>query len=85
VILVTNVDGIYTQNPNTYAQAMLLASASVDELLAVGKKTSVDKFLPTLLSKSPIPCYVVNGLHPERLGMVFSDQPFIGTRILQRN
>lgn len=85
VVLATNVDGIFTENPSNHAQAILLKSVSADELLAVGKRTSVDKFLPTLLNKYPIPCYVVNGFHSERIGELLLDKPFIGTRILPRN
>jgi 5-(aminomethyl)-3-furanmethanol phosphate kinase len=85
VVFVTNVDGIFTENPNNHAQARLLTSVSADELLAFGQRTSVDKFLPTLLKKYPIPCYVINGFHKERIVEVLLDKPFIGTRILPRN
>jgi 5-(aminomethyl)-3-furanmethanol phosphate kinase len=85
VIFVTNVDGIFTENPSNHAQARLLTSVSADELLAFGKRTSVDKFLPTLLKKHPVSCYVVNGFHKERIGEVLLNKTFIGTRVLPRN
>jgi 5-(aminomethyl)-3-furanmethanol phosphate kinase len=81
VIFTTDVDGIFSEDPRCSSHANLLAAISAGDLLELGTRTSVDKFLPELLKKNPIDCYVVNGFHSERVGQVLSEKPFIGTRI----
>jgi hypothetical protein len=67
VILVTDVDGIFTHNPKKHLNAQLICEISAKQLEAMKRRTSVDKFLPKLLSKMQIECFVVNGLFPERV------------------
>ena len=81
VILATDVDGIFSEDPHCGLNVNLLAAINSGELLALGTRTSVDKFLPELLKKNPIDCYVVNGFYPERVGQILSGKPFIGTHI----
>ena len=82
VILVTDVNGVFTKDPKKFADAKLMSEVSVRELLSFAERTSVDKFLPKYLSKNPIDCYVVNGKHPERIKAVLSGRKTICTRIL---
>ena len=82
VILVTDVNGVFTKDPKKFADAKLMREVSVRELLSYAERTSVDKFLPKYLSKNPIDCYVVNGKHPERIKTVLSGRKTICTRIV---
>jgi 5-(aminomethyl)-3-furanmethanol phosphate kinase len=81
VLLVTDVDGIYNSDPKTFSEAKLINNISVSELLAINKRTSVDKALPKLLLKTSIDCFVVNGLFPERIKLVLAGQDSIYTLI----
>ena len=64
ILIVTNVDGIYTDDPSRYG-AKLIKSINAKKLLNFGE-TSVDENLPELLLKYKLDCYVVNGKYPER-------------------
>jgi aspartokinase-like uncharacterized kinase len=81
VLLVTDVDGIYNSDPKKFSEAKLINNISVSELLAINKRTSVDIALPKLLLKTPIDCFVVNGLFPERIKLVLAGQDSIYTLI----
>jgi 5-(aminomethyl)-3-furanmethanol phosphate kinase len=80
-VFITDVDGVFTRDPKTHADAELLAALSVRELLGFGNRTSVDTFLPKFLAKNPLDCYVVNGLHPERVKVILSGRKSVYTRI----
>jgi len=82
VLLVTDVDGIYTSNPKKYPDAKLLRKIPVKELLEMGERTSVDKLAPLLASKYEINCFVVNGLFPERVIAILEGKDAISTRIV---
>ena len=64
ILIVTNVDGIYTDDPSLDG-AKLIKNISAKKLLTFGE-TSVDENLPELLLKYKLDCYVVNGMYPER-------------------
>jgi 5-(aminomethyl)-3-furanmethanol phosphate kinase len=81
VLLVTDVDGIYNNDPKTFSEAKLINNLSASELLSMNKRTSVDKALPKLLLKTPIDCYVVNGLFPERIELALAGQDSVYTLI----
>jgi len=81
VLLVTDVDGIYNRDPKTFSEEKLINNLSASELLAMNKRTSVDNALPKLLLKTPIDCFVVNGLFPERIKLVLAGQDSIYTLI----
>jgi aspartokinase-like uncharacterized kinase len=81
VLLVTDVDGIYTDDPKVKPEAKLIKKLSSNELLAMDKRTSVDKALADLLLKTSIDCFVVNGLFPERVTAVLDGQDSVYTLI----
>lgn len=81
VLFITDVDGIYTDNPKNHANARLLKEVTVQELLVRKERTSVDKFLPTLLMKQPLECFIVNGLYPERVIALLAGKETVGTKI----
>jgi len=84
VILVTDVDGIFTEDPKKHADATLIERLSAEELLKLKQRTSVDRYLPKLLLESPIDCYVVNGKHPERIEAILAGQQATCTLIVAR-
>lgn len=81
VLLVTDVDGVYTNDPKKNSNAQLIKNLSASELLAMNKRTSVDKALPKLILKLPIDCFVVNGLFPERIEAVLDGRDTVCTLI----
>jgi aspartokinase-like uncharacterized kinase len=82
VLLITDVDGVYTDDPKQYRNAKLIKNITPNALLAFHERTSVDKALPQLLLKWRINCYVVNGLFPERIEAVLDGQKPLGTLII---
>ncbi len=85
VIFVTNVDGVFTEDPNKKPGSPLLTELSVDELIVFKQRTSVDRFLPTLLSKNSLDCFVVNGKFPKRIDAILSGQKTVATHIRPKN
>ncbi len=81
VILVTDVDGIFKSDPKKHSVTKLISKLSTRELLAFSQRTSVDKFLPKLLLKARLDCYVVNGAYPERIDAILAGQSTVCTRI----
>lgn len=74
LLLITDVDGVYTSDPKKHTDAKLLEKLSAKDLLARNQRTCVDAFLPRLLLKWKLPCYVVNGLFAERVEAVLEGQ-----------
>jgi 5-(aminomethyl)-3-furanmethanol phosphate kinase len=81
VFLVTDVDGIYSNDPKAVSDVKLIKDLSAGDLLAMNKRTSVDKELPNLLLNTTINCYVVNGFFPERIRSILVGQDAICTVI----
>ena len=81
VLLVTDVDGVFTRHPKKHSDAKLIKRLSAKELLMMNKRTSVDKFLPKLLLQLQIECFVVNGLYPERVEAVLVGRDAVCTLI----
>jgi aspartokinase-like uncharacterized kinase len=81
VLLVTDVDGVYTCDPEKHSDAKLIKRLPAKELLMMNKRTSVDKFLPKLLLQLQIECFVVNGLYPERVEAVLDGRDAVCTLI----
>ena len=79
--MVTDVDGIFTYDPKKCLDAKLIKQLSAKQLETWNKRTSVDKFLPKLLSQLQIECLVVNGLYPERVEAILDGQNTVYTLI----
>jgi aspartokinase-like uncharacterized kinase len=84
VLFATDVDGIFTKDPKTHADAKLLSKVAAAELLGMAERTSVDKFLPKVLMENPLDSYVVNGCFPQRIIHILEGKPAVCTRILVR-
>lgn len=82
LLLVTNVDGIFTDDPQKNLNARLIKELSANELLAWNRRTCVDRFLPKILLKNRLSCYVVNGKYPERIKTILDRKEAVCTRIL---
>jgi aspartokinase-like uncharacterized kinase len=84
VILVTDVDGIFTSDPKKHSDAKLINELSASELLREIQRTSVDRFLPKLLLEIQIDCYIVNGKYPERIEAILAGQHTTCTLVATR-
>jgi len=84
VLLVTDVDGVFTKDPKRHADAVLIERLSAEELLKLNQRTSVDRYLPKLLLDVQVDCYVVNGKHPERIEAILAGQQAVCTLIVAR-
>ncbi|TRO48267.1 delta 1-pyrroline-5-carboxylate synthetase [Candidatus Bathyarchaeota archaeon] len=83
LILVTNVDGIFTEDPAN-EQAFLIEQLSPEEILKFSTRTSVDRFLARMLLDTPVDCYVVNGKYPERVEAILAGQKTTCTQIFAK-
>ena len=71
LLIVTNVNGIYTQEPEELGSTFI---SKIDaKTLLTFPETSVDVMLPSLLMKFGTNCYVVNGKYPERVLSLIDD------------
>jgi aspartokinase-like uncharacterized kinase len=82
LILLTDVDGIFTQDPKKVSEARLMSEVSASDLKTRSDRTSVDNRLSYFLLNRRIDAYVVNGKHPYRVEALLADQPTIATRII---
>ncbi len=76
VLLITDVDGIYADDPKKHIDAKFIAQITARELLGLKIRTSVDKALPKLLLNSSVDCFVVNGLFPERVKAILENENY---------
>jgi aspartokinase-like uncharacterized kinase len=81
LILVTDVDGIFCEDPKKNLGATLIDELPAKRLLGWGKQTSVDKALPKILLQTKIDCYVVSGRHPKRIKQILEDMKTICTHV----
>ena len=79
--LVLDVYGVLVRDPKKHSYAKLINRLSAEELLQMGKRTSVDRFLPKLLLQSHVECVVVNGLYPQRVCAVLEGRETVCTII----
>ena len=80
LILVKDVDGIFARDPKKYPETFMLKEITPKELLNI--ETCIDNFLPKfLLLEKGLTCYVVNGLHPERIKQILEGEKPIATII----
>ena len=71
LFIVTNVNGIYTQEPKEPGSTFI---SKIDaKTLLTFQESSIDVMLPSLLLKFGSDCYVVNGKYPERVLSLIDD------------
>ncbi|KXB02289.1 hypothetical protein AKJ43_02085 [candidate division MSBL1 archaeon SCGC-AAA261D19] len=81
LILVTDVDGVFSQDQKGGLGGELVPRISVYDLLKEGVETCVDMGLPKILPKIQSKCYVVNGKHPSRIRKILEEKKTVCTRI----
>ena len=81
LILVTDVDGIFSEDPKKTLDAEMVKELSVEELLGWNRRTSVDKALPKILLQTNLDCYVVNGGYPERINLILENKKTVCTHV----
>ena len=81
LILITDVDGIFSEDPKKSRDNKLIQEVSPEELLGWNRRTSVDKTLPKFLLKSKRDCYVVNGRYPNRIKLILDNKKTVCTHI----
>jgi aspartokinase-like uncharacterized kinase len=84
VVLVTDVDGVFTSDPKKRSDAKLIEGLSAEKLSMLNQRTSVDRYLPKLLLEAQVDCYVVNGKYPERVEAVLAGQQTTCTLVSAR-
>ncbi|MCS7113275.1 MAG: hypothetical protein RMJ00_05155 [Nitrososphaerota archaeon] len=80
LILVKDVDGIYSVDPKIYREAELIPVVSISELERLGE-TCVDRFFPKLFRLKPVRCVIVNGLKPDMIRYALEGKNIGGTVI----
>ena len=71
LFIVTDVNGIYTQEPKEPGSTFI---SKIDATtLLTFQESSIDAMLPTLLLRYGSDCYVVNGKFPERVRSLIDD------------
>ncbi|MHA1208030.1 MAG: amino acid kinase family protein [Candidatus Freyarchaeota archaeon] len=81
ILILTDVDGVYTSDPKSSRDAELILEISADELAKKNTNTCVDKTFPILVSQYGLECVVLNGKHPERLVQALKNKKVKGTII----
>jgi aspartokinase-like uncharacterized kinase len=81
LVLVTDVDGIFSEDPKKALDAKLVEELSAKELHSWNRRTSVDKTLPKMLLETKLDCYVVNGKCPERIRLILENKKTVCTHV----
>jgi len=83
LILLKDVDGVYTEDPKKTKDANLIEKVTASELIdTMTKPTCIDKMLPKVLRYSRVKAHIVNGLFPERLESILRGEPTRETLIM---
>ena len=85
LILVTDVNGIFSDDPKQNIEAIHIDEITAAEIIRQNKKTSIDKRLPYNLLETKIDCYVVNGKYPKRIKRILMNKKTICTHIKVEN
>ena len=89
LIIATNVDGVYTGDPNKYKDSQLIKEMPLEELISkygtkwekAGRNMVIDPPALKIINRSKISTYVVNGKNLREIKKLVENQPFIGTTI----
>jgi len=81
IILLKDVDGIYTTDPKKFRNTTLLYRVCSRDLLKL-RNSCIDKYSAILIKQYNVKCYIINGRKPERLCSILSDKNTICTVII---
>lgn len=79
LVIVTDVDGIYSRDPKTFPDAELLDRVDANTLL---EATSLDAEAASTIRHYRIKTAILNGMHPERLINYLAGCKVLGTEII---
>lgn len=82
VLLVKDVDGVFTEDPKKSVNAKLLKNVTSQQLSILANSTGVDAYLPKLLRELKLRCCILNGQFPERIEAVLNGKDAACTIIL---
>jgi hypothetical protein len=82
LVLVKDVDGIFSSDPKKNPKSRLIKRISSKELIASNKKTCIDRYLPKILLKNKFKCYIVNGKYPKRIESILEGKEAAYTEIV---
>lgn len=77
LVLLKDVDGLYTSAPAGQGDELLLRQVSLDQLAAC---RGVDRYLPSLLTSPKLVLWIINGEKPDRLAELLATGQTEGTR-----
>jgi aspartokinase-like uncharacterized kinase len=76
LILVKDVDGIFSDDPKKVKDVTLIEKTTASELIeTMSKPTCIDKMFPKILRNSRVRTHIVNGLYPERVESILKGEP----------
>lgn len=78
LILLKDVDGLYSADPKRAGPGQLLTEVTFDQLKECG---GVDEYLPVVLSQARVEAWLINGGHPERLRELLARGQTLGTHV----
>lgn len=89
LIIMTDVDGIYTADPKKDKSAKFLAKLDYKALLEIswktgleaGSKSPIDAVAAKIIARSKIPTFVINGKNLKNLENLIAGKAFTGTTI----
>jgi len=81
LILVKDVDGIYTDDPKKASNVKLIRSMSAKMLLEHQGWGCVDRHLSKILMEKRLECFVVNGRYPSRIKAILEGRKTVCTKI----
>ncbi|MEM1537400.1 MAG: hypothetical protein QXK12_01120 [Candidatus Nezhaarchaeales archaeon] len=81
LVLIKDVDGLFTEDPKINPAAAMIDYLSVDDLNLYKVDRCIDPQLPNALKEFGLICYVVNGLIPRRVEGVLMGRKAKCTRI----
>jgi aspartokinase-like uncharacterized kinase len=83
LMLVKDVDGIFTDDPKKNVRPQLLEQLTVEELSKMKNNNCTDTYLPKLLiTFNEIKCHIINGFYPDRVENTLNRQKTTGTIII---
>lgn len=89
IVIMTNVDGVYTSDPNKDKNAKKLEKITFDELIDItskyesnaGRKGIIDTLGAKIIKRAKIPTYVIHGRDLQSLKNIIEGKKFNGTLI----
>jgi aspartokinase-like uncharacterized kinase len=83
LILLKDVDGLYSDDPKKVKDANFVEKTTASELIHnSGRPSCIDKMLPRLLKDSRVKTHIINASFPERLESILKGDSTRGTLIL---